>query len=163
MLSFRLFDGEEVPFWDPTKIYLISNYEPGEVWARRIELEHQIAYEATSPYGTLYLAGLGLDESDYTFFLERFRSQERSYQGDPLPPYPFSTLPVLPFPQKGITPREAFFSKGIKRSPKEAVGSIVKETIVHCPPGIPVLLPGEVLQEDHLPYLDNDIWVLDTP
>ena len=52
-----------------------------------------------------------------------------------------------------MTLREAFYSHK-ERIPKEhAVGRIAAEVIAECPPGIAVLLPGELITEEHLPYL----------
>ena len=49
--------------------------------------------------------------------------------------------------------RDAFYSAK-ETIPKDlAVGRIATEVIAECPPGIAVLLPGELITEAHLPYL----------
>ena len=35
----------------------------------------------------------------------------------------------------------------------EAVGRISSEVVALCPPGISILLPGEIIKKEHLPYL----------
>ena len=63
-------------------------------------------------------------------------------------------------PDTAMTPREAFFATG-KRVPKDdAVGRVSRETIVHCPPGIPVLMPGEVITPAQLPLLGDTVDVV---
>jgi arginine decarboxylase len=52
-----------------------------------------------------------------------------------------------------MTPREAFFAPGERAAASSAAGRIAKETVVHCPPGIPVLMPGERITSAHLPLL----------
>ena len=44
----------------------------------------------------------------------------------------------------------------IQNDPKEeAVGRISGEVVAECPPGITILLPGELITEAHLPYLTD--------
>ena len=41
------------------------------------------------------------------------------------------------------------------KPPEDAIGRISAEVIAECPPGIAVLLPGELITEAHLPYLED--------
>jgi arginine/lysine/ornithine decarboxylase len=41
------------------------------------------------------------------------------------------------------------------------VGRVSAQTVVSCPPGVPVVIPGEVIQPEHLPYLPDAVSVLD--
>ncbi|XP_020100804.1 uncharacterized protein LOC109718796 isoform X3 [Ananas comosus] len=52
-----------------------------------------------------------------------------------------------------LTPRDAFFAKKRKVLIGESLGKICGELICPYPPGIPVLVPGEVITEDALSYL----------
>lgn len=159
---FQLFeaDGMDSRFWDPTKLYLRSSVEAGEAWAVRLEAEQRLTYEATSVFGSLYLAGLGLESEDYQFFQEVFSAQAKDYRNQAQLPLSTPDCPPLPLPDPKLTPREAFFSRGIRLPAEKALGRIAKETVVHCPPGIPVLLPGERIQEAHRPYLPDTLLVL---
>ena len=38
---------------------------------------------------------------------------------------------------------------------EDAIGRISAEVVAECPPGIFVLAPGELITEEHLPYLKN--------
>ncbi|KAF5956797.1 hypothetical protein HYC85_004022 [Camellia sinensis] len=53
----------------------------------------------------------------------------------------------------GFGPREAFFASKRKVSVRESVGEVCGELICPYPPGIPVLIPGEVITENALNYL----------
>lgn len=44
-----------------------------------------------------------------------------------------------------MTPRDAFFAPSVHLSAEEAIGRVSAETLCPYPPGIPVLLPGEVV------------------
>jgi arginine decarboxylase len=53
-------------------------------------------------------------------------------------------------PKKALEPREAFLSDGEWVLFGDSVGRIVKRAIVPYPPGIPILMPGEVIEPEHL-------------
>nr|XP_043627678.1 arginine decarboxylase-like [Erigeron canadensis] len=52
-----------------------------------------------------------------------------------------------------LSPREAFFACKKKVGFKESVGNICGELVCPYPPGIPLLVPGEVVTEEALSYL----------
>ncbi|KAK1422320.1 hypothetical protein QVD17_25353 [Tagetes erecta] len=52
-----------------------------------------------------------------------------------------------------LSPREAFFASKKKVSFEESVGKICGELVCPYPPGIPLLIPGEVITEEALSYL----------
>ncbi len=53
-----------------------------------------------------------------------------------------------PIPEQALSPREAFFS-GRERVPwHRAAGRVCAEVVAPYPPGVPVLVPGEVIEAD---------------
>jgi lysine decarboxylase len=52
-----------------------------------------------------------------------------------------------------ISPRDAFLGKGETVPVDEAVGRISAESIAGYPPGIPALLPGELISDEVIAYL----------
>lgn len=52
-----------------------------------------------------------------------------------------------------LTPREAFFAKKRKVGIKDSVGKVCGELICAYPPGIPIMIPGEVISERGLDTL----------
>lgn len=52
-----------------------------------------------------------------------------------------------------LVPRDAFFARKRKVTVKESVGKISGELICPYPPGIPVLIPGEIITERAIDYL----------
>ncbi len=61
-------------------------------------------------------------------------------------------LPNIPICQMAITPREAFYAKSKKMLLSQAVGKISTQEITFYPPGIPVILPGEIISQDLVEY-----------
>ena len=54
-----------------------------------------------------------------------------------------------------ITPRQASRSPQISVSTSQAIGRISAESICPYPPGIPVLIPGEIITAEALSYLQQ--------
>ncbi|WP_423748460.1 hypothetical protein [Bacillus cereus] len=52
-----------------------------------------------------------------------------------------------------MTPREAYFSKVEYINLDKTIGRVAAESVLVTPPGIPVLLPGEVITKDIVDYL----------
>ena len=74
----------------------------------------------------------------------------------PLPTQPQGIgweVPLLTEPP--FSPREAFFAKSRSVSIAQAVGYICADTLCPYPPGIPILLPGEVITNEVIRYLQQ--------
>jgi arginine decarboxylase len=140
---------------DPTKLYLHAPGCAGTVWGERVEAQGRIACEAITEAGVLYLAGLGLQGSDFAALQHALLAEDAQLTGPP----PVPALPVG-LPVQAMTPRDAFFAPGQTVPADLAVGRVAKETVVHCPPGIPVVVPGEVIQPEHRPLLPDTLWVV---
>ena len=56
-------------------------------------------------------------------------------------------------PKMAMNPREAFYSPGKYLSLKKSSGSIAKKALVPYPPGIPLVMPGEVIEDTHIKIL----------
>jgi arginine/lysine/ornithine decarboxylase len=70
-------------------------------------------------------------------------------------PVPQLPLGLAPFPNEspGISPREAFFLPTERVTFDQAIDRISAELICPYPPGIPLLMPGEVINNVALDYL----------
>lgn len=66
-----------------------------------------------------------------------------------------ATSPVWqpPLPPAPLTPREAFFAKHERVPAEQAVGRIAAEVVAPYPPGIPLLVPGEMITAETLAAL----------
>lgn len=54
-----------------------------------------------------------------------------------------------------MSPREAFFAPSITVATQETIGCVSAELVCPYPPGIPVLMPGEVITQEAIAYLEN--------
>ena len=54
-----------------------------------------------------------------------------------------------------MSPKEAFYKGFETIETSKAVGKISLDLIAECPPGIFVLALGELITEEHLPYLKH--------
>lgn len=69
-------------------------------------------------------------------------------------PKSFTPLPKS-LPQKIMEPRQAFYTKGQYIALKNARGRIAKQPLVPYPPGIPMIMPGEVIEDIHIDMILN--------
>lgn len=164
--QFELFQptGTHTQTWDPCKLYLKHLTETGENWGARLESGQQLAYESALPYGVLYLANLGLQTEDFEALKQILIAEDQRLASQTPEDLSQNCLqakleaqnPSVIIPKDSMLPRDAFFAPGERVPTAQAMGRIAKETVVHCPPGIPVLIPGEIIQPEHLPFLAED-------
>jgi arginine decarboxylase len=56
-------------------------------------------------------------------------------------------------PEMVMTPRDAYYARSKVVSFDNSVGEISAENLIPYPPGIPLVVPGERITQDHLDYL----------
>ncbi|MDQ2682231.1 MAG: arginine decarboxylase, partial [Chloroflexota bacterium] len=56
-----------------------------------------------------------------------------------------------------MTPRDAFFSPSRAVPLREAAGHVSADLVIPYPPGIPVIAPGDVIEEHKLEYLEHGV------
>ncbi len=66
-----------------------------------------------------------------------------------------TTLPLSTLAAAPLTPRDAFFATSETVAIAQAAGRISAELICPYPPGIPVLMPGEIITKDAIAYLQK--------
>jgi arginine decarboxylase len=149
---------------DKMRLYLRHAYCQGHDWAEALEQNHGLSYELANPYGALFIAQMGHTPPDFVAFMQGLQALAKLYpkhkhpsvQGNETPFFTPLTSPVLPTVDACLSPRDAFFSASTQHPIDEKIiGRLSGETIVSCPPGIPVLLSGERIQAGHLPFLSH--------
>lgn len=146
---------------DSTKIYICIEDITGRALKAILEDEFHIETEAKTDKGILALANIGNTESELEYLYEVIKNianRRYLYQN-----YKKETIRYMPFsiPEMVCIPRDAYFSEKHKVKPTDSIGCVAAEIIAECPPGIPILVPGEKVQLEHLYYLKNKefIWV----
>ncbi|MGB8698029.1 MAG: aminotransferase class I/II-fold pyridoxal phosphate-dependent enzyme [Thermosynechococcaceae cyanobacterium] len=83
--------------------------------------------------------------------LEALAADYASLQTKPTPLVSLSLPPVLDIP--ALSPRDAFFAPQALVPLEQAVGCISAATLCPYPPGIPLILPGEIITSDAIAQL----------
>lgn len=139
------------------QVYLRSRKLPGESFARILEDTHGIAFEAATSHGVLLVMNLGLPPKAFDDLKSALLAIDAQTA-----PAPDARFPQVAFdlPDMALTPREAFLAQGCPVPKAQAVGRVSRQVVASCPPGIPVLIPGEVVRVGHLPYLPETLLVV---
>lgn len=127
-------------FNDPTKILFRINgknaYEIAEILNNKCAIEE----EFTNGKSLLFITGIGTDNFRLRKLFEVLSEirgvssvQENEFSFD------FS------LPKCAIRPRDAFFAQKSLIPAKNAIGKVAAQALLHYPPGIPVLVPGELV------------------
>ena len=144
--------------YDPTRIVInvrelgITGFEAAE-WLRR---ERKVLVEMADFQNLVLILGPVSDEKAAEVLLEGLGSMAadcttRSSAGRRFLPDPLQ----LDIPQQVITPREAFFAPHSLVPWESALGKTAAEVVAPYPPGVPVICPGERIQEEVLEFLQK--------
>ena len=106
----------------------------------------------------MFIVSLGNTQSDITQLITGFKQlcwQHPPTPLSPIPPRSHSLNFPCPTPLSHILPRQAFFASHHRLPTAQAVGHICAETICPYPPGIPTLMPGELISKEAITYLQT--------
>lgn len=134
---------------DPAHIFIALEGRSGQNVAELLR-QKGIYAEAALGHGVLLLAGIGTSLPDIT----RVKEALKNITGTS--PKPFPALPKMPAPPncpQVISPRLAYFSPTELIAVDECQERIAADTIAPCPPGIPLVHPGQRLTREVIPCL----------
>jgi arginine decarboxylase len=100
-----------------------------------------------------FIISLGNTHQDIDRLVTAFAKLARNYDRDVPLNLPHIQPPEMVLTEMAITPRQADRSPHLHMSIAAAIGKISAESICPYPPGIPVLIPGEIITADALAYL----------
>ncbi|BCG58921.1 aminotransferase class I/II-fold pyridoxal phosphate-dependent enzyme [Paenibacillus sp. URB8-2] len=146
--------GTEATFdHDPTKLSIhvrhlgITGWE-AENWLRE---KYNIEVEMSDMYNILCLITPGDTQQTVDKLLSALRVLSAIHYGKG-DIYELK-VQVPEIPQLALTPRDAFYADTELVPFKESADRIIAEFIYVYPPGIPILLPGEVITQDNIHYI----------
>lgn len=152
--------GSEATYdYDPTKITVhvrhlgITGYEV-ENWLRD---HYNLEVEMSDMYNILCLVTTGDDRDTIITLLEALRELSQQYYQKNAAKELIIKIPEIP--QLSLTPRDAFYAETEVIPFKESAGRIIAEFIYVYPPGIPILLPGEVISQKNIEYIVEHVEV----
>ncbi|KGA98853.1 arginine decarboxylase [Alkalihalobacillus alcalophilus ATCC 27647 = CGMCC 1.3604] len=143
---------------DPTKL-IISVKELGitgsevEVWLRE---RYAIEVELSDLYNILCIISLG-DTVEKTAKLVDALTQLSLETSDTSREQKEIKVYVPRIPTLALSPRDAFYAETEVIPFSKSAGRIIAEFIMVYPPGIPILIPGEIIAEENLAYIEENI------
>ena len=139
---------------DLTKIFIKMRGLSGKRLESILEIDFDIEVESASDDGVLLLINIGNTKQEIQYLVNSLETIAKSNYSDIYYIEKRKHMPMLT-PKIIMKPRDAFYSEKETIPKEEAVGRISAEVIAECPPGISILLPGELITEAHMPYLNE--------
>jgi len=148
--------------FDVTKIFIKMEGLSGKRLETILELDFNIEVESASDIGILILSNIGNTRVEFEYLIKALKEISKREYPDICHLEGKKYMPLMA-PETVMNPREAYFAPKKLVRVEESIGRISAEVIALCPPGISVLLPGEIIKEEHLPYLADfsEIEVID--
>ena len=139
---------------DITKIFIKADNISGKQLEAILEYDFNIEVESASDVGLLILSNIGNTRDDFEYLAKCLKTISQTDYSHKK--YEVKTLhmPML-IPEIKINLQEAFYSDKEVVKKSECLGRIAGEIVAQCPPGIAILVPGEIITEAHLPYMDD--------
>ena len=137
---------------DVTKVFIRDDRLSGKRLESILEIDFNIEVESASDAGLLILSNIGNTRKDMEYLVRCLQKIDQTSYSDICYLENKKYMPMLT-PIIKMTLREAFYSHKEVIPKSQAIGRIAAEVIAECPPGISVLLPGELITEEHIPYL----------
>lgn len=138
---------------DPTKIFIKADNLSGIQLETILEQDYNIEVEAASDRGILILSNIGNERKDFEYLADCLKEIDKQ-DYTKFEKEKAKHMPML-IPEIRMNLRQAFYSEKEEVKKEDAIGRISAEVIAECPPGIAILLPGELITAEHLPYLEN--------
>lgn len=150
--------GTEATFdHDPTKILIsvkdlgITGYEV-EKWLRK---EFNIEVELSDLYNILCIITFGDSEESINKLITALQRLSTEHINNGKKNNVQVRMPKIP--GLSVTPRSAFYAETDKVAIDDSIGHVIAEFVMVYPPGIPILLPGEIITQENLDYIKQNL------
>ncbi|MBU9720499.1 MULTISPECIES: aminotransferase class I/II-fold pyridoxal phosphate-dependent enzyme [Bacillaceae] len=147
---------------DPTKLTIsikglgVTGHDV-ELWLRE---KYKIEVELSDLYNILCIITIGdtHDKTEILLSALETLSKEQLAKMDNHEPKKVN-VHVPNIPTLALSPRDAFYAETEVITLKHSAGRISAEFVMVYPPGIPILIPGEIIDEENLTYIAKNIEV----
>ena len=128
-----------------------------------MEIDFNIEVESASDAGLLVLSNIGNSRNDIKYLVDCLYKIDKTNYSDICYLEKKKHMPMLT-PVIKMSLQDSFYAPKERIEKTQAIGRIAAEVIAECPPGIAILLrppgiaillPGELITEEHLPYLQD--------
>ncbi|MFS0637157.1 aminotransferase class I/II-fold pyridoxal phosphate-dependent enzyme [Mesobacillus foraminis] len=143
--------------YDPTKLIIsikdlgITGYE-AEKWLRET---YNIEVELSDLYNLLCIITPGDTEQEGDVLIKALQDLSSVFHTESEKLHAQVVLPDIPL--LALTPRDAFYADTEVVPFAESEGRIIAEFVMVYPPGIPIFIPGEIITEENLRYIQMNI------
>ncbi|MEH7234893.1 aminotransferase class I/II-fold pyridoxal phosphate-dependent enzyme [Bacillus sp. JJ1562] len=144
--------------FDPTKL-IISVKDLGitgsdaEVWLRE---KYNIEVEMSDLYNILCIVTPGDSKKEADLLIDALANlSDEVFHLSETKTVPEVLLPDIPV--LALSPRDAFYSESEVVPYEESAGRVIAEFVMVYPPGIPIFIPGEIITEENLAYIQTNI------
>lgn len=114
--------------------------------------EHHIQLELAETHLVLAVLSIGTRQSDLDHLVQALAKVSEKYRAYHLPP--LEARIRVNFPEAYTRPREAYHAPKKIVPLNQTVDEIAAESIMIYPPGIPIVIPGEIISQDILDDLE---------
>jgi arginine decarboxylase len=142
-------------YLDPTRLTVtvtelnLTGFTADEILADELG----VVAELPSRQHLTFIISLGNTRSDIDRLVSGFSKLATDYRQDLPLQLPQISPPAGILTEMAIAPRPASRAQHMRVASDEAIGKISAESICPYPPGIPVVIPGEIITADALEYL----------
>lgn len=126
----------------------LSGYQVSQMLNHRFDIQVEMA----DPFHILVIVSIGDRQDHLDRLVKALRTIASENQGKESGPLDKFKLPIFKS-RISLTPREAFFRKYRNIKIEESAGEISSEIVTVYPPGIPILIPGEMITPEIRDYL----------
>ncbi|EJY55233.1 Orn/Lys/Arg decarboxylase major region [Alicyclobacillus hesperidum URH17-3-68] len=142
---------------DPTKLTIsvkdlgLTGYDVERI----LREDYNIEVELSDLYNILCIVSWGDSEDDVAALVTALREIAGRFRPREMKEHAPVTLPSMP--ELRMTPRSAFYAPTEVVPLQESVGRTMAEMVMVYPPGIPILLPGEIITQDNIDYIEANL------
>lgn len=145
-------DDETIHSKDNTKILFKIDGIRGSQVKKRLRTEYNIRLEMADYYYGLILTSLMNDEEDYEKIIAAIEDMAKNSPYEEINPVSIK----MPTPQVKMNLADAYYGKKELVNLKDSIGRISAASIIPYPPGIPLIVPGELITQelyDHIMFI----------
>lgn len=136
---------------DPTKLYISSRNRFSGVWLETyLREKFNIQMELSNLNGVLGVTTIANDQDDFDNLLRALYSLDNL---DVDSSNKLDRVSIYPPVEQRCTPREGLYRQKKSVELKNSVGLVSGEFVIPYPPGIPLVVPGEVISKEIIQYI----------
>ncbi|NLH46089.1 MAG: aminotransferase class I/II-fold pyridoxal phosphate-dependent enzyme [Acholeplasmataceae bacterium] len=156
VLDSGILERSEVAGFDGTKVTVnVANIGITGIEAGEILRENGLAVELVDRNNVLFLLTYADDNEEIESIINKIKEIFHIIKKQNKPVLALSNNCQMPVAQQILSARQAFYADTEAIAFREAAGRICSEQISFYPPGIPVIIPGELLTEEIISYCQS--------